>query len=113
MEPARAIPLLAPYGGGINGITQNSTLNIKSDALVEEMAATNRGFVVNGSVAIDGTIENLSTGLLWAALAATAPMPVASPGNSTIKSPLTVQLQMSSYPSLAKKRWRRICSGSW
>ncbi len=50
------------YGGGINGITQNSTLNIKSDALVEEMAATNRGFVVNGSVAIDGTIENLSTG---------------------------------------------------
>ena len=50
------------YGGGINGITQNSTLNIKSDALVKEMAATNRGFVVNGAATIDGTIENLSTG---------------------------------------------------
>lgn len=52
----------ALYGGGINGITQNSTLNIKSDALVQEMAATNRGFVVNGAATIDGTIENLSTG---------------------------------------------------
>ena len=50
------------YAGGVNGMTTRCTLNVESDAVVKSMAATNRGFVGNGTVTIDGAVETLYTG---------------------------------------------------
>lgn len=103
----------ALYGGGINGITQNSTLNIKSDALVKGMAATNRGFVVNGAATIDGTIENLSTGAAVGCFSSDGTDASGITGLFSYKITTNGSVENAALtPSLAKKRWRRICSGS-
>lgn len=50
------------YVGGINGEIVNSVLNI-ADSKIENLAATNRGFVGNGSASIENTkIADMATG---------------------------------------------------